>query len=109
MASFPAIRPPLREAWRAPEPDGVRRTAMDAGPPKGRVESTNPGAPETFEFRLDATDAATLRSFYRANKVGRFDLDHWIWGACEAEFMGPIEWGKRGPWTVAIVQLRVYT
>lgn len=108
MATFPAIRAPLREPWRGASKDGVRRTAMDAGPPKSRIESTAVGAPESFEFRLDDADAATLEAFYEANKAVRFDLTHWVWGACEAMFDGPIEWGERGPWTIAIVRMLVF-
>lgn len=108
MASFPSIRAPLRDPWRASEPDGVRRTAMDAGPPKKRVESVAVGGEESFQFKLDDADAAALKAFYADNKALRFDLDHWVWGACEAEFAGPIAWSKRGRWHIADVRLEIF-
>lgn len=108
MAEYPDIRAPLRDSWRSNGPDGVRRTAMDAGPIKARVESTAVPFDESWTHKLDDTDAESLAQFYDANKALRFDLDHWVWGECEAEFQGPIVWRKSGRWTLAEVRALVY-
>lgn len=108
MASFPAIRAPLRDSWSGSAPDGVRKTPMDAGPAKKRVESVAVGGVENFVFRLSQAEADTLDAFYAANKAARFDLDHWVWGACTAEFDGPISWGARGALMTASVRLEIF-
>lgn len=114
MATFPIIRAPLREAWRGASKGGVRRTSMDAGPTKQRVESTAVGGIEPFLFKLNDADAATLATFYEENKAIRFDLDHWVWGDCEALFVhsntqeGAIRWSRRGQWTFAELQLEIF-
>lgn len=109
MVAWPNIRGPQRDGWRGGEGDGVRVTAMDAGPPKMRLESTAVGAPEQFNFKLSDADAGTLRSFYAANKAKRIDLTHWKWNvACQVRFMGPPEWSERGRWTWATVRLEVF-
>jgi len=108
MEAFPAIRAPLKESWRGAEPDGVKRTPMDEGPEKTRLTSTAVGGREAFQFRLPKADAITLRGFYAANKALRFTLDHWVWGACEANFAGPIRWGARGALITAELELNIY-
>lgn len=108
MASYPDIRAPLRDSWRSISPDGVRRTAMDVGPEKTRLESTADPYIESWTHKLTSTHADALKNFYDANKAVRFDLPHWIHGACEAQFSGPIEWSRQGRWHVANVKAKVY-
>lgn len=108
MPSFPAIREPLAEGWARIEPDGVRRTAMDAGPEKARVESTGVPAQETLRFKLNETDRDLLRAAHAAHKAERLDWTHPLWGAVQVKFRSPPQWSKTGPWFVANVQLDIY-
>lgn len=108
MPTWPSIRAPLRDGWRGAAPDGVRRTPMEQGPPKARVESIAAGAPETFVFKLDDADAAALDAFWASDKASRFDFDHPVWGEVEAMFMGPPEWSERGRWRYATVRLEIF-
>lgn len=109
MAAFPTIRTPTRQGWRGGQPDGVRVTAMDAGPPKRRVESVAVGVRERFTFKLTDADAGTLKAFYAANKAGRHTWTHPKWAAAvEVVFVGPPEWSEDGPWTTAQVELEVF-
>jgi len=108
MTAFPLIRAPLRDAWVGGSKDGVRRTSMDAGPSKSRVDSKAVGVVESFQFKLNDTDAGALETHYESDKALRFDLDHWVWGDCEARYAGPIKWGHRGRWKTADVQLEIF-
>lgn len=108
MAAFPSIRTPTRAGWRGASPDGVRRTQMDAGPPKRRRESTAVGAIERFSFKLSDADAATLEAFYAANKAGRHTWTHPVWGAVEVAFNRAPDWSEQGPWRIADVELEVF-
>lgn len=109
MAAFPSIRAPLRAGWRGPQPDGVRRTAMGAGPAKMRIESNAVGAVEPFTWKLNSSDATTLRNFYAANKAGRHTWTHPLWNvAVTVSFVGPIEWEDRGNWRYASAKLEVF-
>lgn len=109
MAAFPAIRKPLRDGWRGPQADGVRRTAMEQGPSKLRVESTAEPSVESFAWKLSDADAATLRNFYAANKAGRHTWTHPKWNvAVEVQFVGPIEWSEVSNWTLAQARLEVF-
>lgn len=109
MASWPSIRAPLRDAWRSPEVDGVRRSPMDSGRSKRRGDSSSAGRLESFRFKLDEADRDTLAAFYRDNQALPFDLDHWVWGdGCEAAFDGPIQWGTEGKWWIADVVLEIW-
>lgn len=108
MPTWPAIRQPLQRGWRGASPDGVRATKMDAGPEKKRVDSTAVGAPETFQFKLTDAHAALLDEFYLANKALRFDYTHPVWGAVQASFLGPPDWGEEGAWRLATVRLEIF-
>lgn len=107
-APFPDIRPPLAEGWRGGEKDGVRRTAMDQGPKKARVESTAPGVSEPFRFKCNAADRAALSAHYDSNKALRFAYEHPIWGDVEATYAAAIAWSKSGRWMIAEVQMEIY-
>lgn len=109
MAAFPSIRKPLRSGWRGGEANGVRRTAMEIGPPKSRVESTAIGVVEPFTWKLNDTEAATLKSFYAANKAGRHTWTHPKWNvAVEIMFVDGIQWTEDGPWNLATANLEVF-
>lgn len=110
MASFPSIRAPLAAGWSSLEQDSVRRTPMDSGNPKVRGDSAAGGQDEPFRFKLDKTERDTLRTFYAENKAKRFDIDeHWAWEvACEAIFLGPIQWSRQGQWWIADLRLKLW-
>lgn len=110
MDAFPGtIRKPLRAGWSMTEADGVRRTAMDAGPDKTRVKTRALPQMETMRFKLPADQAASLRSFYASHKGVKFTLTHPKWGACEARFQGPPRWSEAdGPFDFADVQLEIW-
>lgn len=108
MPSWPSIRAPLRDSWRVSDLDGVRRSPMDSGPSKRRIDSSAVSRTEAFRFKLGDADQATLAAFYAANKAERFDLTHWVWGACEAAFDGPIVWSASGRWWFADVTLEIW-
>lgn len=109
MVAWPSIRGPQRDGWRGGEHDGVRRTAMDAGPAKVRGESTAGPAQEVFTFKLSDADAATFRTFYKNNKAALIDVTHWKWGvAVQVRFLGPPEWSEKSRWNWATVRLEVF-
>lgn len=88
MPAWPGTLPPaLARGWSAELPDGARRTAMDAGPAKTRLDSDAAVQRETLQFRLTAAQLATLDSFFRVDcKKGAlaFTYTHPIWGALGA-------------------------
>lgn len=109
MVAWPSIRGPQRDGWRGSESDGVRRTAMDAGPAKVRRDSTAEPAGEVFNFKWDDTDAATFRTFYAANKTALIDVTHWKWNvAVKVRFLGAPEWSERGRYNWCTVRLEVF-
>jgi hypothetical protein len=105
---WPSVRGPQREGWLGLSKDGVRRTQMDAGPKKKRVESTAIGAVESLPFKWTAADAALVEAHYEANKALRFSFPHPVWGTVEAEYDAPIKWSEKGPWRLATVQLEIF-
>lgn len=99
---------PLRAGWRGSQPDGVRRSAMDAGPPKRRGESTAVGYVEPFPHKWTDAELATFDAFYAANKATRFNFTHPKWGAVEACFDGPAEITEQSNKNLVTVRLEIY-
>lgn len=91
MLSWPTsliLRAPSRDPWQAALPDGVRRTPMDQGPSKTRGDSTAIGGLEQFEAEWTPAELDDFMAFWEAAKAERFTLQHWFWGASEAQFTG---------------------
>jgi hypothetical protein len=108
LPAFPSIRAPSADGWDGATPDGVKRTAMDAGPAKQRRDSSAEGAVENFTYKVVAADRDTLDTFYQDHGAERFTYTHGVWGNVEACFAGPIRWVKKGIWFTARVQLTIY-
>lgn len=109
MVAFPSLsKGPQRDGWNYTAPDGVRRTAMDAGPGKSRVESTAEPGFETLPFKLPNADVTTLLNFYAANKAERIDYTHPVHGAVQIKFRAPPAVQQRGRWRWVTLNLEIY-
>lgn len=108
MANWPPdLRGPLAEGWSRTEPDGVRRTRMDAGPDKMRRDSTAVRAKETLPFKWTLAELEEAQAFYAENKALSFTYPHPLWGEVTAWFDGPFSVSVRRPWYMVSVRVEI--